>query len=125
MSPILQKITIESPLHLQRLIESNATDIDADFSTIVELAKDDDKPPKLTLSLAITINPDEHAVSNKLSWSVKRQAESCFKIDDPNQPELVPSGVSSVTISTVETSVTIDAEGAKRMKRNIDKMRNK
>jgi hypothetical protein len=89
MSPLIQKIATESPQHLQKLITDNATEIDADFATVVELAQDDDKPPKLTLSFSIVINPDEHGVSNRLSWSVKRQAESCFKLDDPNQPELV------------------------------------
>lgn len=87
MSPLLQKIINECPEHLRNLLEESATDIDADFATVIECAGDDDLKPKLVLSFAITINLDEHGVNNKLSWSVKKKAESCFKIDDPDQEE--------------------------------------
>jgi hypothetical protein len=127
MSPLLEKIIAECPEHLRNLLDESASDIDADFATVIECAGDDDLKPKLVLSFAITINPDEHGVNNKLSWSVKKKAESCFSIDDPSQSKLdldvdgdrMPSGAARNFVDHVEKNigkgggVTISADGMK------------
>lgn len=109
MSPLLAKIIAECPRHLADLLIDSANEIDRDFAEAVEVAQEDDKPPKMVLSFSITINTDEHGVNNKLSWTVRRSTESCFKLDDPNQENLPGTDdESSVTISHGGKSVTTD-----------------
>lgn len=115
MSPLLEKIIAECPKHLADLLIGSADEIDRDFSEAVEVAQEDDKPPKMVLSFSITINTDEHGVNNKLSWTVRRSTESCFKLDDPNQDNLpgVTEGIADFVESVKKsgTSVTIKTDG--------------
>ena len=138
MNALLKTIADNASEDLRKLIEEGADDILKAIHKTEQEAQANDAKPKFALGFKITLDFDAAGYNCDLSWSLKQTLGTTHRIEDPNQPklELDPvdkavgkfassiasdSGVSSMTISTGDQSVTITKEDAKRIKKNLDR----
>lgn len=114
--------------NLSALILENEADIQAAISKCAEETALQETEAKFAISFTVALNLDKSTQSHKLAWSVRNVRETSCQIPDPAQGTLplaeaaadfarpIADGkFESVTISTGETSVTIDKEGAKKI----------
>lgn len=75
--------------NLVKLIEENQDEILADIAAVSEEAQNQEAD-KIVFSLGHTIklNLTQQALTQALSWSVKKKLETCQALPDPDQPEL-------------------------------------
>lgn len=137
MNALLQSVCDQACADLAAQFNEAADELLASIHKAEAEAQLQEAPMKFNIGYKIAIDLDKSTVTNSLSWSVKHSLETSHQIEDPlqgklpmadlaeNSAKLCPSGVSSVTISSGDKSVTIDAKAAAQLKRAAKALRGK
>ena len=123
------------------LLNSGNDDILAAIHKMQAEAQLQETAPKFNLGFKIVVDFDKGTYDCDLSWTLKQSLSVSHQIEDPAQTKLpLTPGVAepmrklaktlqkhggSMTISTGGKEVVIDAEGAKNIIRNCDKILDK
>lgn len=118
MNQKLEAIANKASTDLIALVKDGEEKILEAWNAAEEEGQLNECPPKLKLSLAITLDLEKDAMETALSFGIKHKLSVSCSIPDPNQPEL--DGVSSVTISGGGTSVTIDSKAARMIRKTAE-----